>query len=328
MQMALHPDRIRNRKRGTPCQHLPRNPRDVSLDELIALADEMAALVPAGVPLEQGLTEAANDFSSCSGQLIHTVAHRMQSGEGLLQILSTSSPRLPAAYRAILEAGLRSGRLSSALEGLAASARRMADLRRFARAAIAYPLLVVAFAYVMFVFSLLYLQPSIHQAYESFRVQASPLNQTLVTWGRSALIWGPLLPLAVILPLAALWRWSGRAIRQDGASRNWLASTRMLKYGQMAAFADLLAMLMDHDVPLGDSMVLAADASGDAQLAAPASSLAYEIQRGGVVNAEYAVTGGFPPMLAWLLVQNRRKSGSSSLCVASPKTIAAAPRAG
>ena len=199
--------------------------RDVSLDELIALADEMAALVRAGVPLEQGLTEAANDFSSCSGQLIHTVAHRMQSGEGLLQILSTSSPRLPAAYRAILEAGLRSGRLSSALEGLAASARRMADLRRFARAAIAYPLLVVAFAYVMFVFSLLYLQPSIHQAYESFRVQASPLNQTLVTWGRSALIWGPLLPLAVILPSAALWRWSGRAIRQDGASRNWLAST-------------------------------------------------------------------------------------------------------
>jgi general secretion pathway protein F len=284
---------------------------DVSLDDLVALADEMAALARAGVPLEQGLIEAAKDFSSGSGSnaLIENVARRMQSGEGLLHILSTSSRSFPAAYRAVLEAGIRSGRLSAALEGVAASARRLADLRRFARSAVVYPLLVAAFAYVMFLLSLWYLQPSIHQAYEAFRVPANSLNDTLVRWGRTALIWGPLLPLLVALPVLGLWYWTGRALRQDdGLARHLLTSTRLVKYGQMSAFAEMLAMLVDHDVPLGESMVLAADASGDAALGRTARTMAFEIQRGRSVDAEQAVAGGIPPMLAWLLVQGTSQS--------------------
>src|SRR6185437_13534044 len=108
--------------------------------------------------------------------------------------------------------------------------RRLADLRRFARTAVLYPLLVAAFAYVMFVLSLWYLQPSIQQAYESFRVPANSLNETLVRWGRTALIWGPLLPLVVMLPVLGLWYWSGRALRQDeGFARHLLASMRLVK---------------------------------------------------------------------------------------------------
>lgn len=282
-----------------------------SLDELVALADEMAALARAGVPFEQGLVEAAKDFSSGTGsnKLIENVARRMQSGESLLHILSTSSHSFPAAYRAVLEAGIRSGRLSAALEGVAASARRLGDLRRFARAAVLYPLFVAGFAYVMFLVSLWYLQPSIQQAYEAFRVPGNSLNETLVRWGRTALVWGPLLPLAVVLTVLGLWYWSGRALsRDDGLARNLLASTRLLKYGQMAAFAEMLAMLVDHDVPLGESMVLAADASGDAALGRTARNMAFEIQRGRSFDADQAVAGGIPPMLAWLLVQESSQS--------------------
>ena len=86
----------------------------ISLDELIALADEMAALAGAGVPLEHGLIDAAGDLSGRSGKLATDVAHRMQAGESFLHIISNSPGLFPPAYRAVVEAGTRTGRLASA----------------------------------------------------------------------------------------------------------------------------------------------------------------------------------------------------------------------
>src|SRR5262249_53189976 len=41
-----------------------------SLDDLIALTDEMAALVRAGIPLEEGLTYVARDLARRPGRII------------------------------------------------------------------------------------------------------------------------------------------------------------------------------------------------------------------------------------------------------------------
>ena len=54
---------------------------------------------------------------------------------------------LPATYRAVVEAGLRSGRLSAALEDLAAYARNFAELRQAVGLALLYPMLVLLLAW-------------------------------------------------------------------------------------------------------------------------------------------------------------------------------------
>ncbi len=95
-----------------------------------------------GVPLETALVDSARDFSMPGGKLAIEIGRRLQAGEGLTQILQSSSAVLPPVYRAVIEAGMRSGRLPAALEGLAASTRRVAQLRTLARTAIMYPLVV------------------------------------------------------------------------------------------------------------------------------------------------------------------------------------------
>jgi general secretion pathway protein F len=282
----------------------------ISLDELIALADEMAALARAGVPLEQGLIEAAGDLSNRSGKLATDVAHRMRSGESFLHIIASSPGIFPPAYRAVVEAGARTGRLSSALEGLANSARRAAELRRLARAAIVYPLSVALLAYGLFILSILRFQPLVSEAYQTLNVPPNRLNRALVNLGETANIWGPALPLFVLLPVGIWWYWSGRAKQLHGRlGERILPTARLIKYGQIATFADVLALLVEHEAPLGESIVLAADASGDRQLARGARTLASNIERGGNADAVPATIEGCPPLLAWLLSRGSTQPG-------------------
>jgi len=275
--------------------------RRISLDEFIALADEMAALVRAGVPLERGLVGAASGFTKRSSQLVAQITQRMQAGETLAQIIATSPEALPPAYAAVLEAGIRSGRISSALEGLASSARRAADLRRMTAASLVYPLLVVLVAYGLFLFSVLRLQPTVENAYRRLNVPTTELNTVLSSLGSTAKYWAPVLPMAIVAGLAIWWRRSGQAMRANGrGALVFLPTNRLRRYGRLAAFADTLALLIEHDAPLASSVVLAADASGDDELSAAARRLASNVNRGDA-GASSAAETGLPPMLAWLL---------------------------
>src|SRR5688572_24004919 len=91
----------------------------VSLDELLALNDEIAALLRAGVPLERGLSQFGRDASGRRGELARDLAERLEKGESLPQAIAASKQQFPPLYAAVVQAGLKSGRLAVALEGLA-----------------------------------------------------------------------------------------------------------------------------------------------------------------------------------------------------------------
>ncbi len=86
-----------------------------TLEQLAALSDEMAALVRAGVPLEQGLEALGGELPGRSGELATLLASRMDAGEGLPQILADEDERFPPVWRAVVEAGFGSGHLCAAL---------------------------------------------------------------------------------------------------------------------------------------------------------------------------------------------------------------------
>ncbi|HEV3120285.1 MAG TPA: type II secretion system F family protein, partial [Isosphaeraceae bacterium] len=131
----------------------------MTLDEFIALNDEIAALVRVGIPLERGLLAVGKELSGKSGRLAQALAERLNRGETLQQALKAEGAAFPGIYRAVVEAGLRAGRLSVALEGLARFARSYAELRRAVALALFYPLFVGMLAYALFVVFVLQLAP-------------------------------------------------------------------------------------------------------------------------------------------------------------------------
>ena len=78
----------------------------ITLDELVALGDEIGALVRAGVPLEQGLADLGGDLPGRLGQVATTLAEETSRGQPLAEVLARQTEQLPAAYRAVVQAGM------------------------------------------------------------------------------------------------------------------------------------------------------------------------------------------------------------------------------
>ncbi len=275
----------------------------------------MSALVRAGVPLEKGLAQAAVDLSRRPGKVAAELSDRLQAGETLPQALVDAPGTFSPVFRAVVEAGLRSGRLSAALEGLANSSRRIAELRRLTRVAMLYPAFVAFLAFGLFVCGMVWFQPRVTHMYESMDLAPSPLNLQLAELGRTAPTWAPWIPLVALIALIFWWTWSKRASVPSSRWWRFASSRQLLYYSQLSMFADLLALLIEHGAPLGQAVQLAADAGGDKRLKKSAHQFA-ELSAAGVKlgaaqvdphqTSSAAATritklSGFPPLVSWLL---------------------------
>jgi type II secretory pathway component PulF len=252
----------------------------VALTDLIALTDEMAALVRAGIPLEEGLMHVARDLARRPGKMAQQLGQRMQAGESLLHVVSTSPQIFPPSYRAVVEAGLRSGRLPAALEGLASTSRRAAELGKLSRMAILYPVFIALLAYGLFVASLIWFQPLIKQTYQDMDAPASSINLHLISLGKIAPQWFAVLPVIGLTLLAVWWYRSSRSATHSTIWQKMTPMGRMIYYGRMATFADMLALMIENGTDLQRAVVLAAESSGDAQLKLRAHEMAADIERG------------------------------------------------
>ncbi len=283
----------------------------VALDDLIALSDEMAALVRSGVPLEFGLGALSRDMPGRLGRLAAALTERLKQGEPLEKVLADRSAGFPPLYRAVIEAGVKSGRLAVALEGLARSARQISETRRMLGTAILYPLLVLAVAWSLFAFFTARIAPGMESLLDQFGMAGERIVSLLVWLGESAVYWGPVLPL-LLLVWATAWLVGLGRIGVIGAvwptrligCLPWAGA--MLSQMQIATFADVLALLIENDVPLDEGLPLAGRASGGPKLQAAAERMAACIRQGDSLGTSIAGTH-IPPMLQWLMIagQNR-----------------------
>jgi len=289
-------------------------PRAISVDELIAVNDEIAALVRSGVPLESALGELSHDLPGRLGRIAKDVARRSSRGESLLEITSRQSVGMPPVYRAVVEAGLKAGRLSAALEAMAGSIRRVAQTRRSVATAALYPLLVLAIASGLFAFLARFVVPSLVHTFGQFDVPGGDLLALTARWGS----WAAVVPPVIFVVAVLWWYCSGRASivepRRGAQLLGWVPwMGKMLRWSQTATFAEVLTLLVENRVPLDEAVVLAAEASGNPQALVTARRMAMAIRRGETLPKAVGPgrrrlrENGFLPLLIWLMGGGKRR---------------------
>ncbi len=281
-------------------------PTAISLDELIALNDEIVALVRVGVPLDVGLRHLGGELPGRLGKLSQTLAASLQRGQTLPQVLEAHGDLFPPVYRAVVAAGIKAGRLSAALESVATTARHLGEARRLVVMALLYPLLLLLVAWGLFLFFVLKLAPVLRIAFERADTPAARGLDFFAGLGQTAHLWGPAVPAVVLL--ASCWWYfrSGRASLSQPRSAvrllGWIpwvgAMTRSFRD---ATLAEILGLLVEHQVPLDEALVLAAEASGDRKLTRGAAKLAAAIRRGEPLGRGLLKSAGLPPLVGWLL---------------------------
>lgn len=273
--------------------------RGITLDELVALNDEIIALVRAGVPLERGLVSLGTDLPGRLGTLADSLGRRLESGESLADMLGDSGDGLPRVYRAVVAAGIRSGKLPSALEGISTAASRAAELRRVMIVSLVYPIVVLMVASFLFLFTALETAPVVTGVYEMLGLD----RPWWYEWVLRTTQLGPEVIVGfwfvtVIVGGIWLYRSSRASVISDRGYRGLPTVARVLHVSRMAMFTEVLAMMVEQQVPLDEAIVLAAEASGDRILVKSSGIIAARI-RGG--DQTRSLPDGFPPLLGWLL---------------------------
>lgn len=276
----------------------------LTLDDLIALNDEIASLTRAGVPLEEGLAEIGADLPGRLGRFTVALAERAAQGESLGQVLASNVGRMPSAYRAVIEAGVRAGRLPAAVESISTSARRIAEMRHSALIAMIYPLMVTLVAWCGFLFFVSVLAPRLAIMFHDFNVPTSGFLAYLASAGQYVWCWGPIYPAVVVVVLIGGWltrryspsrqcHWGNRVLDRIP----WVGS--MLRLSRTASFLEVLALLVENQTPLPESILLAAEASDDPNTLQSAKQLAASLQNGQ--TQPLPGDTAFPPLTQWLL---------------------------
>lgn len=284
----------------------PLVPRSISLDDFVALNDEIAALARAGVPLGKGLLELGSDLPGRLGRLATEVGRRLEQGESLEQVVAKSPDLFPPAYRAIVAAGIRVGSLPAALERISQSARQTTQTRVSFILALLYPIAILALAYVLLLFWLSKIVPVMATVFADIDPRTMPIWNAALAVREQMGWWGPLVPLLVAAWWLSFWWRCSRAAA--GVELHPLLSLgsigrlmAMRRAGRLAAFAETLAALVEYGIPLPDAMVLSAETTADRHLVSAAQQAAERLVRGEPI----ASAAGLPPTLAWALTSGQ-----------------------
>ena len=299
----------------------PKTAASIRLEELLALNEEIGALIRAGVPLDLGLRQYGminqpgipgeykenHAISAALGKLSSRLADRISAGDTLQSAIDQEGDHLPGIYRAVVEAGIRAGRLPEALEALSKVARVLLKLHRQIVAALIYPAIVMFLVWLMMLGFADFIIPRLLHTWESLRLETGPAIQTLAVIRETKPFWGIGVPVLAVV--AFVWlRITGSRNSETPAGR--LVESRLHRFAWIpgvvnnydnATFLKIMALLVEHQAPLHEAMILAGYSTGNRQIIRDSSEVAQQLQQGESLLDSLKAAKRLPRFLRWML---------------------------
>lgn len=288
----------------------PRQPLDGvrpgTLAELAALSEEIVALVRAGVPLEAGLQSTARDLPPRLARLVDALSARLARGQSLAEAIAAERPEYPPVLLAVVEAGVRSGRVAEAVEGIAEVSHHLVELRGSMIRAMIYPLAVLLLAYVLFQLYVATFGRTLVAWLEEFDVPAAEPLREMIARAALGQPYSYLAPLALGGLLAGGWYVTSRPSSLAGGwlrgLLGWLPGLRrMFRSWDAARLTSLLALLVEQRIPWPDALRLASAASVNPRIRAAGWAAASAADAGSRSDPTSTRGLGLPPLLGWAL---------------------------
>jgi type IV pilus assembly protein PilC len=282
----------------------PSDSGTMTADDLIALNDQIAGMAKAGLPLDQGLASLSREMGR--GRLrsvTAAIARDLAAGMPLPEAVERRKNELPPFYVHLVTAGIRTGRLPDVLGTLTAYARTVAATKSIVIEALFYPAVVTALAFLLLGGLVFFVLPQFEQTFRDFRMQLPLVTEIVLKIGRHPL---PALGMPVVLISGLVLLWG--LLRMS--PRGQLVWTRivysapvigtLIRSARLAAFADLLAVLVEFEMPLPEAFRLAGEASSDPLMSGRAAMIYARLNQGTALTAALRGFGFLPEWVAWM----------------------------
>lgn len=287
----------------------------VTLEDIQNLSLEVKALVDAGLPLEANLAHAGVGHGDRLRALTESISEKLSNGESLDEAIRSNEVGAPRMLAAAVAAGVRSGQLGASIEVLGDMANDVVELRRNILQSISYPLIVIGMALTMFVVFIRVFLGRVRFVMQEVGGDGAPLLTWLIELDAKFWWWPWLFP-AMFVVVSIGWFWSGRAesLSFKGPERLMFLLPgvgAMIRDLQFYNLARMLTMLVERQVPLDESLLLAGACCGSDALDTACQNAVKQVRSGAVPalepNSEWK-SGDLPPLLQTCLRNSKHES--------------------
>jgi type IV pilus assembly protein PilC len=263
----------------------PEKPKtSLGRNEFILFNQQLASLAQSGIPLERGLRELARDMAGQSmRKLINDVASDLESGVSIEQAIEKRQKHFPPLYSRILEAGVKSGRLSEMLISLNRHLEISQQIRRILFEAICYPLVILALAAVIITAIFTTVVPQFRSIFGDFDIELPAITNLFLAISDHVIsFW--LVVFGILAVLLAL----NYLLSRRPAGRRWREKIlfripflgKLYRYDVLCRLSDAMAVLIGagHDIP--ESLRQGSMVAGSERLKAESEMLAGQMEQG------------------------------------------------
>ena len=280
--------------------------RGMTSASLRLLTRQWSMLLGAGLTIEQSLTALIEQTEdSKARQVLAGVRAEVLSGHPLHSALGQYENAFPPIYRAVVDAGEKSGELDTLLSRLADYLENWQTTRQKILQALLYPALVSLAAVLIIIGLVTYVVPQIVGVFKQSKQALPLLTQGLILLSdflRAAWYW--LLLGAVSIPLLAR-----RALLKDEALRlRWHRYLlrlplvgRHLRTLESARFASTLSIMIGSGVPLLTALETGKAVIANRVLRQAVDHAIRQVREGTPLHKALAVDKLFPPLLVHLI---------------------------
>jgi type II secretory pathway component PulF len=277
----------------------------LSAEELVRLNEEIASLARAGLPLDQGLAALAAEMGHGRIRRVTTaVAADLQAGRTLPEALERRARRIPPYYAALVAVGVRSGRLAEVLSTLTSYSRAMAELKAAVLGALLYPSIIFCAGMGLVIGCLYFIIPRFEKIFADFKMKLPWLTEFVLGLSHHPVLYFVLPPLLFVGFLIVLRFLLGASAAGRRLWARWVYAIPVLgtliRASRLASFTDLLAILVEQDVPLPEAFRLAGAASTDPLIVARSRLVEEDLRRGQPLGETLRSRRALPDVAAWL----------------------------
>jgi type IV pilus assembly protein PilC len=296
----------------------PSPTKPVSTDDFVFFNEQLASLVEAGIPLEEGLRELGEEMQSPRlRRVVQAIADDLSRGLPLDEALTAQERNLPVLYGRVVRAGIKRGQLAATLLNLSAHHRLVSETRRIVIEAVVYPITVMIGGLALLSFVMLYMVPSFRDLFADFDSALPAITRFLIDCSSIYPAFLGLLGFAVV---ATCVSWTtlrrsekGRRLRE----RIVLAIPaigNVVRTSLAARFLRGVAFSVNSGLTLPESVRLAAESTGSPILLAEGDQIARSLENGESIRTACSFAHVVPRAFGYVaqIAMDRNTLGDSA----------------
>jgi type II secretory pathway component PulF len=273
--------------------------------DIVILVRQMATLVRAGVPFNEGILslEAQSDKPQIK-QMLKEMHQGVMEGRALSDTMRGYPKIFNQLTVSLVEAGENTGTLDHSLFSAAEQLDREEDLRSRVKAAMVYPKIVVAAAFGTVALMMLLVIPTFKMVYVSFHGELPMATQALITISDFTVKFWWLLAALFGAAWYGFMSWKktprGSRIVDTYVLKIYIVGP-LLRKVSIARVAQTLAIGLKGGVSVLRSLVLAASTAGNVVIRDAVMGTVNQVRDGSQMAEELEKTKQFPPMVIQMM---------------------------